>query len=51
MRKLDSISRRIATGFTKFDGFFKAFLRVGNVWSESRVVQSREFVEFYLDCE
>ena len=28
MRELESISRRIATGFTKFDVFLKGFLTV-----------------------
>ena len=49
MRKLESISRRIATGFTKFDVFFKGFLRVVNVWWKIGIMQSRELVEFYLE--
>ena len=56
MRKLESISRGITTGFTKFDVFFKGFfdsfcwfLRVGNVWSKNRVLESIELIEFYLE--
>ena len=46
MRELEGISRRIATGFTKYDVFCKALLTVfagfwgfENVWCQNRVVE------------